>query len=66
MTDVFPDVASLPPRRDRSDDRKYVCGSQARGKQAHSKFVVGIATERKEKERARRTIINNAIYNCNF
>ena len=25
--DVFPVVASLPPR---SDDRKYVCGSQAR------------------------------------
>ena len=29
-TDVFPVVASLPIfRRERSDDRKYVCASQA-------------------------------------
>ena len=32
--DVFPVVPSLPPkvnfRRERSDERKYVCGSQAR------------------------------------
>lgn len=30
-------------------------------KQAHSKFVVGIATERREKKRARRTIIMQYI-----
>ena len=27
--DAFPVVASLPPKRERSDDRKCVCGSQA-------------------------------------
>ena len=29
--DAFPVVASLPFRRERSDDRKCVCCSQARG-----------------------------------
>ena len=45
--DVFPVVASLPPkinfrspiRRERSDDRKYVCASQAKVSAPSQKFV---------------------------
>ena len=40
--DVFPVVASLNFRRERSDDRKYVCASQAKGTGAE--IVSGIVS----------------------
>ena len=39
--DVFPVVASLPWRK-RSDDRKYVCASQARLKVSGAMKVLGL------------------------